>query len=475
MFCTKCGAQLPEGSFFCTNCGSKIKSEPTPDVSSIVPPIMDQSYGYAQPPQPKKKSKALLWVMIGVVAALAVAAVLIFVVFTPGGSGFPFSGNTTQTRFANDVVGVFSNAFDGLPNDKITSEILEKPFDMQLAYTTELSGIKTNIDLDAAYDEAALGLNITTSSDYSNSEFAEYFSDMEPLGSTVKMLLLDDVLYADQDGTVSGLRFDTDADLSKPMSLKERIASLFNSDKNSQIDYLKLSEMLLNSIDEKCFEKSAKETTLTLDGHALSEALDVFADKLEDDKELNDALSDIIKEISGYSYDMSNIISLAAPMLSDSDFELVWTVEYNGGKPDNMEIVFEESGSQVFEATFSSENKGDERELSLEITADGETAKMELLLTKAANGFDFKGTISVPGSDEITIIGDQQISDGHLSGAMDITSAEMSISVAYEGAISIGMPKDAVKDDSRFEMNTNGAAISDLGNMSSLPGIIRVN
>ena len=60
MFCIKCGAQLPPDSQFCTNCGAKIENVMTPNVGPITPQPMGQPYGNGQ----KKKSKALLWILI---------------------------------------------------------------------------------------------------------------------------------------------------------------------------------------------------------------------------------------------------------------------------------------------------------------------------------------------------------------------------------------------------------------------------
>ncbi len=458
MFCIKCGAQLPPDSQFCTNCGAKIENVMAPNVGPITPQQMGQPYGNVQ----KKKSKALLWILTGVGAVLIAAAVVYFVVLAPGGTGGPFSGTTVQTRFANDAVGVFTGAFGGLTSDTKTNQLMDKPFDISMKLSAEFSGIKSDMDLSAAYDEKALGMSIKSSSDYSGSDLGEFFADSETLDDTMKMLLIEDILYMDQGGTVSGLEFDTYADLSKPMSLKERMAALFDSGKNNGIDYLKLTELFLNSIDESHIEKNANETTLTLDADALADTLDVFADKLKDDKELNEALNEFIKESAGYAYDISDLISLTAPMLSQSDFEMVWTVSYEGGKPMGNEITFELEGSQVFEAVIAYENKGNDRKIGIDFTADGQTGTIDLLLSKTAKGIEFDGSVRIPGSDDVTFSGWEKVSGNDVLGSVKITSAGTDVaSVDYEGTISIGIPKETVEDDSRFDVDTDNATITD--------------
>lgn len=475
MYCLKCGAPLPPGSQFCANCGTKVETipaqnmEPTasanaqPNVGPITPPATNQPYGYRQ--SPKKKSKALLWTLISVAVVLIAAAVLYFVVLAPASANGPFSGNTVQTRFANDAVGVFFGAFSGYGNNDTAKQLVDQPFDISMNVSNDFSGIQSNVDIAAAYDEKALGMSITSSTDYSNSDFADFFADSDAMENTIKLLLLDDTLYADVDGSVEGLQFDTDADLSESMSLKERIAALMDSGKENSIDYLKLTEMFLNSIDEERIYKGTNKTTLTLDADALADTLDVFADKLRDDEELNDALSKIIEDVSGYAYDASDLISLASPMLSESDFEFVWTVTYDGGKPICNEISMIESGAQLFEVVFQYEDNGNTREIIIDLTADGQPGTVDILLTKTAKGFDYEGTISVPDSDEIAFSGWQETSGNNITGSVEITSADIAImSSNTEATITIGMPDD-VEDDNRFEMDTNNAWITNFGDL----------
>lgn len=475
MYCVKCGAQLPPDSQFCTSCGARIEDAPTPDVQPNVAPIAPAAapYGYSQPP--KKKSKALLWTLIGAGAALIVAAVLIFVVFAPGGGG-PFSGNTVQTRFANDVVGVFKGAFDGLGSDTVLNQLDEKPFDMNLTFNAEVSDVLTNVTLDAAYDEKALGVKVVAASDYSQTDYAEYYSDAEE--STTTLLLLEDILYADFYGYTSGVRFETDADLDKAMTLKDRLLALTSSDDEAgkQIDTLKLAEMFLNSIDAECFDKNAKESTLTLDADALTDALKTFADKVDDDDELNDALSALFEEMTGNEYDFASMVSMAAPMLKQEDFEITITVSYDGNRPSGLDIQIEENGGQVGGIVFSYENEKNGKSLSLDIESQhGEIASVKLDLTKTANGLDFDGTISVPGSDKVRISGSQEVKGSDISGTINMSMGSQKVTVAYEGTVHIGLP-DSVEDDERFEVDMKNASISDFkdsfGSGFSLPSLL---
>lgn len=476
MYCIKCGAPLPPDSQFCTSCGAQLENAPEtlepniapiapppmgqpfaegPNVSPIAPPPMGQPFAYGQQP-PKKKSQALLWALIGIGAALIVAAVLIFVVFAPGSNG-PFKGNTVQTRFANDVVGVFTGAASGLETENDMKKIMDQPFELTMTTATDASGVQAESDITYAYDEKALGVNI-----------ASTITDSDALDS-VKMLLLEDTLYVEQNNTVRGIRFESEADLSKEMSLKNRIAALFENSKLANIDYLQLTEMFINSIDESCFDKSAGNTTLTLDGKALSETLSTFADKLQDNKAMNDALNKMIEEMSGYPLELSSAISMIAPMLKDTDFELTFSVSYDAGRPAGLEIVLDSADSMVFDASFAYENQKDGKLLTLNVsTPDGPVMSMECDITKTADGMAFDGTITVPDSDTISFSGTEKIDKSSVSGIVNMTIGDQKITMNFDQSVKIGMPSEAVENDSRFAMDTNSAQIVNLNEIFGL-------
>ena len=421
MYCIKCGAQLPPDSQFCTSCGAKLENAAVPEVPNvgpIAPPPMGQPFTYGQPP--KKKSKALLWALIGVGAALIVAAVLIFVVFAHGAG--PFSGNTVQTRFANDVVGVFTGAAEGLETENDMKKIMNQPFELTMTTTTDASGIKTGANIAYAYDELAFGVNSSSTADYSGSDFADIMGESAALDGTMKLLLLEDTLYIEQNGFVNGVRFDSKADLSQAMPLKDRIAALFENSKLANIDYLQLTEMFLNSIDESCFDKNGNETTMTLDGEALSDTLRTFADKLEDNKAMNDAITDMIEEISGYPVELSSAITMAAPMLKDADFELTFSVSYKDSRPAGLDIVLSSADTMVFDASFNYENQKDGKLLTLDVsTPDGPVMSMECNITKTTDGIDFDGTITIPGSDTITFNGTEKMDNSSASVTVEMS------------------------------------------------------
>lgn len=457
MYCLKCGTPLPPDSFFCTNCGAKVDNEYAPNIGPIVPPPMNQPYGDGQQPPQKKKSKALLWVLIGVGAALIVAAALLFL--KPLGIGGPFSGSTVQTRFANDAVGVFIGAFSGLSDENVMTQIADKPFDLEMNYSTEVTGLKTDMTINAAYDEKALGVNVHTLLDATNSGFSEFFTDTGSMESTMKMLLLEDSLYTDQDGVVNGLKFDTDADLSQPMPLRKRIFALLNNENENTLAYFKLTEAFLNSIDLKCFDKNARKTTLTLDTDDMVQSLNKLADEIEKNDELRNAFQSLTEDLNGEASDLSELIS----EVEKSDFEMIWAVNYDGGKPVGIEIGFDESGSSVFKAVFCYETEDKGESINLEITdSSGQTLAVDLLLTKTENGIKYDGQLAVPGFlDKVSISGTQEIDDNHISGSCEMIVLGMSANVNYEGTVSIGMPKNAIEDDSRFAVDTDNAIISD--------------
>lgn len=466
MYCTKCGAELPPDSQFCTVCGAKLENPAAPNVEPIAPPAMDQPFAYGQPP--KKKNKALFWTLIGVGMVFIVAAVLVFVFFASGTAG-PFSGNTVQTRFANDVVGVFTGTVSGLETQNDIKKIAVEPFELTMSNSIDMSGVKTDMDISYAYDQKTFGLNSTSAADYSNSEYSDLLGDQATMENTIKALLVEDTLYIDVDGNVTGIKFDSKADLSKAMSLKDRISALFENNKLKEIDFLKLTELFLNSIDESCFDKSAGENTLTLNGKELADTLDTFADKLKDNKELNDAINEMIEEASGYPLDLSSAISLAAPMLEEADFELIMNVSYGNGRPTGLEIAFEEADSEVFDVAFEYENIKDGKVLTLNVsTPDGQVLSLDLNITKTTNGADFDGTISVPGSDDITISGSEEIAGDSITGTIEISMGDQKITMNIDETVKIGMPSEAVENDSRFAIDTTNANMVNLNEIFNL-------
>ncbi len=101
MFCTNCGAPIPDDSRFCTNCGTPLAgpkaSEPVPEPEEHVvaeaavetPEEPVQSAAPQPAPQPapgKKKMKkgALIGIIAGAVALVAIVLVLLLVVFQIG-------------------------------------------------------------------------------------------------------------------------------------------------------------------------------------------------------------------------------------------------------------------------------------------------------------------------------------------------------------------------------------------------------
>ena len=308
MFCNNCGGEIPEGSAFCVKCGAKVNGAPaTGQQTYAQQPYSQQPYGgqppYGQPP--KKKSKAWIFIAVGAVLLLAIAAVLIFVVFGGGGGGWPFKGNTTQTKFANDAVEVFAGAFEGMGNQNM-EKVMNEPFDIEMEVSVDTGVFPVEVSLATAYDEEVLGVQA------------------DVMGQDITVQLDEDVLYLSMYGQVQGYEFDTDADLSGPMTLEARLEALAEGmADNPDVDYLMVAEAMLNSISEDCFEKSGNEATLTMTQDDVVDMLNTLQEMADKDDDLADALDDL-------DMDLDDAIEEAEDM---DDFELVCTITYDGGSP----------------------------------------------------------------------------------------------------------------------------------------------
>ncbi len=129
MFCTKCGKDVPEGSAFCTSCGAQMAEDQTPGAAP--PPGVAQPPPVQVPPpvqpmakvaKPKSK-KTMIGVVIGVVALLVIAAVvlvLVFVVFkgsdTAKAKEYMKKGDEKRQSVASQGTTV-SNSIETLFND----------------------------------------------------------------------------------------------------------------------------------------------------------------------------------------------------------------------------------------------------------------------------------------------------------------------------------------------------------------------
>jgi hypothetical protein len=460
MFCSKCGSPINEGEKFCSVCGEKVEAAPMQQ-NQAQPDGAQQPYGqqpYGNMYSVPKKSKKGLAITLSLVAVLAIAAVLIFVVFGNQAalSQGLFKGDTPQTQFANNAVRVFSDAFAGFGDGgSDIEELAKQPFDITMDISADAMGQPVNVTLDAAYDNETLGMNLNA------------------MGSSVKMLLLEDVLYMDMFGSVAGLDFNSSADLSKPMPLEDRLMALvedLNPQENtlSKEDYMAIAEMFLNSIDEKCFKNSDSRSTLTLGADDVVAALRTFAEKLDADKELKEKLEDYIEQSSGTSVDVIKEINDAADSLEGQEdaagVEIVWDINFENGKPVSFEITAGD-GIEEYALTFGYKKDGDSTDIEFELvsgSSSADTVTGSFSYTKTDSGMEFEGDITVQG-ESLTIEGSEEIDGDKANGTITINIPETGeITLEYEATIKIGMPDSKVKDDERFEIDTENATVTSL-------------
>jgi hypothetical protein len=471
MFCRQCGARLEEGARFCSTCGVPVLQE-TPDAGQSIDtaaesgPMASQQPeankggytapqeqapygGYAPPPggyppyenakavkKPmSKKAKGLMWGGIGLAAALAIAAVLVFVVFA-GGAGL-LSGNTVQTRFVNEAAKVFAGAFADFSVLK-TADVSEQPFDMELSVKVKGGGLSTaaTAGIDVAYDKLNLG------------------AAMDIGFIQMKLLVLEDTLYMDSGYEVMGVRLDSDVDLSKPMGLKQRLSALTNGENTA--NSRKIAEAFLNSISADCFRKTGSVFTLELSEADMQDALEAFAKKLDQDEGLRDELESLLKDA-----DIDDILEEAISSLDDTEFDLTIELRYKGCAPTALDIEIDSPGSSV-EMAFGYEKKGGATVITLDVAENSyDDVAAELMVKRVSGGLELVGSIG-SGSEAYDLEGIIEKSGNTLSGSFDISDGDDEGTLAFEYSVRPGMPKKAVEDDRRFAIDTKDAKFRDM-------------
>lgn len=480
MFCTKCGTQIPKDGQFCMFCGTPVSSTDTSDTAqketvqdaqtaSSFGAYYTQPYGADQPlaGQPKKKNaKKIIIASASIVLAVALAAVLLLTVFTQS-EGWPFSGKTIQTRFVNDSIAVFTRAFGDINYGKM-DEINNNPFSLSYAYNMEINQngqqqTQTDMNYEFAYDEQTLANKTTVDT-----------------GSTT-LLLIEDTLYIGFESEyfgqsydyTTGIKFDAKTDLSKPMTLNERFMALFAGDE-IDVDLIMLLELFINSISEDCFDKNNTRTTLRMDSSDISQMLKTFAEKLNEDKELNESLKNALEKLVGARIDVPSMIPLLNIAVSKSDIELIWTVRYDdAGLPKRVEISLEDSGSLVFDFAFQAQRDDNTRNIMMEISAPGGyqnfSFSIEAELIPKTDGLEFSGIMTANGV-AMSMEG-FEVWDGYdFSGnvQIDVPNQNINSKTSFNGTLSIGKPSVPVASDERFAIDKENAHIMDLSEIFSM-------
>jgi Transcriptional regulators len=229
--------------------------------------------------------------------------------------------------------------------------------------------------------------------------------------------------------------------------------------------------MLLNSIDEECFERRGDTATLTLKADDLVDTLKTFADKLDEDEELSEQLEDLV------GADVSALISLATGYLEEAademDFELVWTISYDGGKPVGTEISYDDGTDYgSFDFLFEYEKTSDGKDITMNVTAGGMETKGELSVSIDGNDMELDGNITVSYGGEqyasYDIKGSSSVDGEEVEGSFEFTDDYSTVSVEYSGTMAFGMPEDMVEDDDRFDLDTSGAYVQDISDIFSV-------
>ncbi|WP_455139912.1 YARHG domain-containing protein [Thermophilibacter sp.] len=165
MFCTNCGAQLPDGTRFCTSCGARLEAaDATVPLADAPAPAADgetRVAGGAEPEAPKRSGKGLVIAAV-VTCVLAVAAVAALVVVVIDPFGLHLLGD------ASVVQEVEGDEPEIKPDDSDTD-----PVPQSLAVATAPS--KTDYLVGESLDPAGLSLTVTL--DDGTTQTVTYASD----------------------------------------------------------------------------------------------------------------------------------------------------------------------------------------------------------------------------------------------------------------------------------------------------------
>jgi len=156
MFCTECGKEVPEGRAFCTNCGYQMAEAQPPGAAPPPPGQMPPPAQPAVPVTKPKSNKTLIGVIIGVVALLVIAAVvliLVFVVFkgndTAKAKEYMKYGDEKRQSVATQATAV------GDSIDKLFNDLKDGAVTTSQDFNKRAETIKTDIgDVESATEEA---------------------------------------------------------------------------------------------------------------------------------------------------------------------------------------------------------------------------------------------------------------------------------------------------------------------------------
>ena len=448
MNCRNCGTEIPAGSQFCIHCGQRADEVPPqseqPPVAYMPPPPLTDPNVQPQPPK-KPMSKGMKALIFGGAGAVVLAVVLILV-FTLSGGGGPLSGKTVQTRFVNENAR-FMEALLGDLAVMDTSKMLSEPFEYTTESSTESDGYSADMEIAMAYDKHTLGIMV----------------DQDYGTITVQ---LSDSLIIDYGGYVQVIEFDSDADLDAAMTLEQRITALFASE-GTDVNYLKLIEMLVNSIPEDCFEKTSSSFTLTLNDKDLTDTLNAFAEQVKNDEALDEAFTDTFKGIFGKRYSLSDIAELAAEELESGnyDFEITWELGYDKGAPTSVAISYEDdSGYNDFTLEAGYEATKDGKDIEIALENEYSEFSLEMTTVETRRGVEFEGEIETE-YETMTFEGYATQSGNDYAIGLDAEDDYYSYSIEQQGTIQYGMPDKDVEDDRRFEIDTDDAYYVDLSDL----------
>lgn len=427
MFCKNCGVYNTDDSVFCTKCGANLKEESgnaenveqqgyTPEPVNIQPPYTPpqgnvNNYQMQTPEEPKKKKgkkKSVKGIIIALVVIIVIGIVALFswtsIARAAVGNMDFYLWKESKNIVSLLDTGVFDNLSHTQTFDSDTDVKIGYDGDEFVSGGAEMSYDKEKHSTAATVNIEYEGEKIPVSINYCDGKISVASKDI--LGDADIYLDLNDLSTLDpttQSDANSGARstqsydIDYDKTVLNEEAREKVIAALPEIIKKAEKDTLsKNTKTKIGFVDGKpC-------TIVTIDATAAdwAEFVDALWENCKDDDDLMEVIEstvDAVGIINGYTADdlLDEFDKSIADMVeyADDDISTTFTVAYSlTGNIVQRTVNVSADNEKEYVATLNSNMSGKSKQLTFELTADGEVSD-ELSYDVSTKGNRLNGAI----------------------------------------------------------------------------------